>query len=279
MIKDAKTLIDAKRIALSDGALGDSLRSWYSHKGEVHPACREYDFSDWLIWMIGEMSDKVGIDYPEYPDEKQLVLALRICSIGDPIALAAADAARKNGFESDINCYVEDGVVYSSVWVKGDGRCAVEEYAYELAYRIGSLGYSHDVHVDDEDDREATLNASIDFNKYEILVGRGNPMCMLGFCPMKCYNKPEMKVDDGIQERIIEIVSEHTGKDKAKVSDSSSFELDYNFDELDMAEFLMSVEDEFGIGIPDEDAEKLKVVKDVIDYVRRRLNGSEPAKV
>jgi len=52
---------------------------------------------------------------------------------------------------------------------------------------------------------------------------------------------------------------------------NDSFELDYGFDSLDAVEFIMILEDEFKLEIPDEDAEKVKRVQDVYDLIEKLL--------
>ena len=71
-----------------------------------------------------------------------------------------------------------------------------------------------------------------------------------------------------VEKRVKEIVAEQLGKDEAEVKSESSFIDDLGADSLDIVELVMAMEDEFGIEIPDEDAEKIKTVKDVVDYIK-----------
>lgn len=71
-----------------------------------------------------------------------------------------------------------------------------------------------------------------------------------------------------VEKRVKEIVAEQLGKDEAEVKSESSFIDDLGADSLDIVELVMAMEDEFGIEIPDEDAEKIKTVKDVADYIK-----------
>lgn len=71
-----------------------------------------------------------------------------------------------------------------------------------------------------------------------------------------------------VDKRVKEIVAEQLGKDEAEVRSESSFIDDLGADSLDIVELVMAMEDEFGIEIPDEDAEKIKTVKDVVDYIK-----------
>lgn len=74
-----------------------------------------------------------------------------------------------------------------------------------------------------------------------------------------------------IAERVKKIVIEHLGVDEAKVSDESSFIDDLGADSLDTVELVMAFEEEFGCSIPDEAAEKIKTIKDAIDYIEKQV--------
>lgn len=186
MIKDSRTLIEAKRLAVSDEPLLVSLKEWHAHKGNVAPGTEDYNFDDWLVVMLGEMSDRVGVDYPEFPTSEQLVHALRVNSIGDFVAVRASEIAKRDHLESDINCYVEDGIVYSSIWLKSGEASRTKAYADKLAEKLRRLGYSAEGCIDEEDSREVTVNAQLDFPLYVKLVERGmNPECLLCGCRLK----------------------------------------------------------------------------------------------
>ena len=70
-----------------------------------------------------------------------------------------------------------------------------------------------------------------------------------------------------IAERVIKIVIEHMGVYPDKVTPEASFLDDLGGDSLDVVELVMALEDEFGITIPDADAEKIDTVQDAIRYV------------
>ena len=70
-----------------------------------------------------------------------------------------------------------------------------------------------------------------------------------------------------IESKVIEIVSEQMGVDKAEVSRETSFINDLNADSLDTVELVMEFEDEFDMSIPDEEAEKIQTVGAAIDYI------------
>ena len=69
------------------------------------------------------------------------------------------------------------------------------------------------------------------------------------------------------EERVIQIVCDNLGVNKEQVSRSTSFTEDIGADSLDIVELVMALEEEFGSEIPDEQAEKLLTVGDVIKYI------------
>lgn len=68
-------------------------------------------------------------------------------------------------------------------------------------------------------------------------------------------------------EKVKEIVAEQLGVDESEITEASSFVDDLGADSLDTVELVMALEEEFGIEIPDEDAEKISTVKDAITYI------------
>ena len=70
-----------------------------------------------------------------------------------------------------------------------------------------------------------------------------------------------------IADKIKAIVVDHLGVDAAKVTPEASFIDDLGADSLDTVELVMAFEEEFGIEIPDDAAEKILTVKDAIDYL------------
>jgi acyl carrier protein len=71
-----------------------------------------------------------------------------------------------------------------------------------------------------------------------------------------------------IAERVKKIVVEHLGVDESKVNESASFVDDLGADSLDTVELVMAFEEEFGVEIPDDAAEKILTVKDAIAYIQ-----------
>ena len=70
-----------------------------------------------------------------------------------------------------------------------------------------------------------------------------------------------------IPDRVRKIVVEHLGVEEDKVTESASFIDDLGADSLDTVELVMAFEEEFGIEIPDEAAEKIQTVNDAITYI------------
>lgn len=67
--------------------------------------------------------------------------------------------------------------------------------------------------------------------------------------------------------KVKQIVAERLGVSEEKITPQSSFVDDLGADSLDQVELIMALEDEFDMEIPDEDAEKLKTIKDALDYI------------
>lgn len=72
-----------------------------------------------------------------------------------------------------------------------------------------------------------------------------------------------------IESKVIQIVAEQMGADKAKITRETSFVEDLNADSLDTVELVMEFEDEFETSIPDEQAEKIKTVGQAIDFIKQ----------
>ena len=83
-------------------------------------------------------------------------------------------------------------------------------------------------------------------------------------------------IDAGVIEaKVVEIVSEQMGVDKAEISRDTSFINDLNADSLDTVELVMEFEDEFDTSIPDEEAEKIQTVGAAIDYIVKIAKSKE----
>jgi acyl carrier protein len=73
-----------------------------------------------------------------------------------------------------------------------------------------------------------------------------------------------------VQPKVKEVIVEQLGVDPERVKPEASFIDDLGADSLDIVELVMAMEEEFGIEIPDEDAEKLKTVADVCNYLQAK---------
>ena len=75
-----------------------------------------------------------------------------------------------------------------------------------------------------------------------------------------------------ILERLTRIIQEIEANELPEINDSTNFEKDLDADSIKLTEFIINVEDDFNISIPDEDAEDMKTVGDMITYISNRLN-------
>ena len=73
-----------------------------------------------------------------------------------------------------------------------------------------------------------------------------------------------------MQEKVIKLISDATKVDLTKITKDTSFVDDLNLDSLDIVELMMKMEDEFGVEIPEEDAEALKKVSDIVTYLEAK---------
>ncbi len=73
--------------------------------------------------------------------------------------------------------------------------------------------------------------------------------------------------EKSIEEKVKDIIVEQLGVNAEQVIPSASFIDDLGADSLDTVELVMAFEEEFGVEVPDEEAEKLRTVEDVIKYI------------
>jgi acyl carrier protein len=77
----------------------------------------------------------------------------------------------------------------------------------------------------------------------------------------------------GLEDRVSAIIVEQLGVSKEELAPEASFIDDLGADSLDIVELVMAMEEEFDIEIPDDDAEKIQTIKDVIGYVKGKIEA------
>ena len=77
----------------------------------------------------------------------------------------------------------------------------------------------------------------------------------------------------GLEDKVKKIIIDQLGVDEAEVTAEAKFIDDLGADSLDTVELVMALEEEFGIEIPDEDAEKIATVQDAITYIKEHKKG------
>lgn len=78
-----------------------------------------------------------------------------------------------------------------------------------------------------------------------------------------------------VVEKVNDIISEQLGVKKEEIKIESSFIDDLGADSLDTVEVVMALEEEFGIEIPDEDAEKITTVGEAVKYIEEKITKKE----
>ncbi len=76
-----------------------------------------------------------------------------------------------------------------------------------------------------------------------------------------------------VEEKVKQIIVEQLQVDEGEVTPNASFVDDLGADSLDTVELVMAFEEAFDIEIPDEDAEKIRTVKDAVDYIEAHSKG------
>ena len=80
---------------------------------------------------------------------------------------------------------------------------------------------------------------------------------------------------ENVEQRVRKIVAEQLGVNEGEIKNESSFVDDLGADSLDTVELVMAFEEEFGIEIPDEDAEKITRVKEAIEYIESHAKSKK----
>jgi acyl carrier protein len=92
----------------------------------------------------------------------------------------------------------------------------------------------------------------------------------MGSSPTLTFNQTPAMSEKSIEEKVKDIIVEQLGVNPEQVTPTASFIEDLGADSLDTVELVMAFEEEFGVEVPDEDAEKLQSVGDVIKYIEER---------
>ena len=85
--------------------------------------------------------------------------------------------------------------------------------------------------------------------------------------PNSFASRTNFMADKSVEEKVKDIIVEQLGVNPEQVTPSASFIEDLGADSLDTVELVMALEENFGLDIPDEEAEKLQSVGDVIKYI------------
>jgi acyl carrier protein len=97
------------------------------------------------------------------------------------------------------------------------------------------------------------------------------PLCGTGLNPCATNtNLANFMAEKSIEEKVKDIIVEQLGVNPEQVTPQASFIEDLGADSLDIVELVMAFEEEFGVEVPDEDAEKLQTVGDVIKYIEEK---------
>ena len=73
--------------------------------------------------------------------------------------------------------------------------------------------------------------------------------------------------EEEVYERVKEVLTEQLGVDESEITRDASFQEDLDADSLDLVELIMELEDQFGLKISDEDAQKIATAGEAVDYV------------
>ena len=165
-----KTIKAARAKAMQCSGLLRKLKEWFAKKGSC-PDPEVKDLPEWVERRIDYLSGHMGKCRKTVDS---LLVALKVQAGGDFYANLFSVYAELAGWTTDINCYVEEGRVYASVWLSGkDDAKKTENLADAMAMEFRKLGYDAEIWIDEEDEHDVTVHASIDFPAYYKLVKKG----------------------------------------------------------------------------------------------------------
>ena len=102
------------------------------------------------------------------------------------------------------------------------------------------------------------------------------PLCGIGLNSRATNNnRTNFMAEKPIEEKVKDIIVEQLGVNPEQVTPQASFIEDLGADSLDIVELVMAFEEEFGVEVPDEDAEKLQTVGDVIKYIEEKASKQQ----
>ena len=78
-----------------------------------------------------------------------------------------------------------------------------------------------------------------------------------------------------VEDKVKSIIVDQLGVDEEEVTPDASFVDDLGADSLDTVELVMALEEEFGLEIPDEDAEKIPRVREAVEYIQANAKGKK----
>ena len=87
------------------------------------------------------------------------------------------------------------------------------------------------------------------------------------------HGKREVFMAKPVEERVKEIIVEQLGVEEDEVNPNAKFIEDLGADSLDTVELVMAFEEEFGVEIPEEAAEKIATVKDAVEFLKQRVGA------
>ena len=83
-----------------------------------------------------------------------------------------------------------------------------------------------------------------------------------------------MRMSD-VRDKVKQVIVEQLSVNPEEVTDDASFIEDLGADSLDIVELVMELEEQFGVDIPDEDAEKISSVGEAIKYIEEKIGGAK----
>lgn len=80
---------------------------------------------------------------------------------------------------------------------------------------------------------------------------------------------------DEVLSKVKKVIESELGRKEEEISLDSAFVEDFGADSLDVVQLVMGFEDEFGIDIPDEDVEKMRTVRDAVEYISKKVDADD----